>query len=82
MQKSKTDKPPFLNSEDAVTVADVLNRIARAFDVKEMLSGDEARELFAIFLRIMRALINAYPELKPLMVLLQSTDTPNDSNLN
>jgi hypothetical protein len=85
MSKPKEAISPFLEVEDALAVAGIINRFAASFDVKEELSLPEARVLFVLLVRTMTALLHAYPdELEELtmraMLAREDELEPDDAN--
>lgn len=84
MSRRKEPNTPYLDIQDALSVAAVINRFAASFDVKEELSVPDARVLFVLSLRVMSALVRAFPqELKDLMARAEKENDepePDDSN--
>lgn len=85
MSNPKESISPFLEAQDALLVASVINRFAASFDVKKELALAEARVLFVLLARVMGALLEAFPdELQELLTLAtrisDDEPEPNDSN--
>lgn len=76
---------PFLEDEEALALAAIINRFAASFDVKERLSLAQAREVLVLLIRIMDPLLRAYPkEFEQLIASVTPSDDgtpePDESN--
>jgi hypothetical protein len=83
MSQSQEPISPFLEDEDALAVAAVINRFAASFDAKKQLSPTEARVIYVLAIRIIDELMRAYGlELMQLTMyaLTAGEPEPDDSN--
>lgn len=78
MSQSKDGKDPWIDTQDAVVLGGIMNRMAKSFDVAA-LSVQEALVLYMVLDRAMSALWNCY-EKELMQVLLRSLKAMDDED--